>query len=107
MPTTTAAQTADGQEDPGGYTADCAYPYSKKLKRKVYEPVLRSLQVELLKVQRWIKENGRKVIILFEGRDAAGKGGTIKRFREHLNPRGARVVANPDRRQQEAGRGRG
>ena len=51
------------------------------------------MQVELLKLQVWIKETGQRVIILFEGRDAAGKGGTIKRFMEHMNPRGARVVA--------------
>lgn len=53
----------------------------------------KELQVELLKVQSWVKETGQRVIVLFEGRDAAGKGGTIKRFMEHLNPRGARVVA--------------
>ncbi len=77
----------------GGYTADGLYPYEDRLKNRAYEPLLRKLQVELLKVQRWVKENGKKIVILFEGRDAAGKGGTIKRFREHLNPRGARVVA--------------
>src|SRR5579875_1417769 len=53
----------------------------------------RLLQIELLKMQRWVKGSGSRVVILFEGRDAAGKGGTIKRFTEHLNPRGARVVA--------------
>ena len=58
-----------------------------------YEEIKQALQVELLKVQRWVKETGQKVMVLFEGRDAAGKGGTIKRFMEHLNPRGARVVA--------------
>ena len=57
--------------------------------RKLKEP----LQVELLKAQRWIKESGARLLVLFEGRDAAGKGGTIRRFMEHLNPRGARVVA--------------
>ena len=51
------------------------------------------LQAELLKAQNWVKETGEKIIVLFEGRDAAGKGGTIKRFMEHLNPRGARIVA--------------
>ena len=70
-----------------------AYPYTDKMRRGAYERRKSSLQVELLKVQRWIKESGAKVLILFEGRDAAGKGGTIKRFMEHLNPRGARVVA--------------
>ena len=69
------------------------YPYPDRIGRGEYESVKASLQVELLKVQRWVKETGQKVVILFEGRDAAGKGGTIKRFMEHLNPRGARVVA--------------
>ena len=69
------------------------YPYKRKLTRKVYEKQKAELQVELLKVQEWVKETKRKVVIVFEGRDAAGKGGTIKRFTEHLNPRGARVVA--------------
>ena len=69
------------------------YPYSDRIKRTVYEEEKAQLQVELLKVQRWVKESGKKVVILFEGRDAAGKGGAIKRFMEHLNPRGARVVA--------------
>ena len=69
------------------------YPYKKKLARKPYEREKAALQVELLKVQDWVKATGGKVVILFEGRDAAGKGGTIKRFTEHLNPRGARVVA--------------
>ena len=69
------------------------YPYTTKMKRREYERKKSELQVELLKVQRWVKNSGKKVVILFEGRDAAGKGGTIKRFMEHLNPRGARVVA--------------
>ncbi|MEP4484224.1 MAG: polyphosphate kinase 2 [Halioglobus sp.] len=69
------------------------YPYTSKMGTQEYEETKRALQVELLKVQRWVKETGQKVMILFEGRDAAGKGGTIKRFMEHLNPRGARVVA--------------
>ena len=69
------------------------YPYEKKMKRREYERQKAGLQVELLKVQRWVKGSGKKIVILFEGRDAAGKGGTIKRFMEHLNPRGARVVA--------------
>ncbi|MGI9499715.1 MAG: polyphosphate kinase 2 [Geminicoccaceae bacterium] len=69
------------------------YPYKSKMRRAVYEKRKAELQVELLKVQRWFKETGQRVMILFEGRDAAGKGGTIKRFMEHLNPRGARVVA--------------
>ena len=74
---------------------DAAYPYDQKLKRKEYEKTLVGLQIELLKLQRWVKERGERVVIFFEGRDAAGKGGTIKRFTEHLNPRGARVIALP------------
>jgi len=69
------------------------YPYKDKLRRKAYEMQKAELQVELLKVQKWVRETGQRVMVLFEGRDAAGKGGTIKRFMEHLNPRGARVVA--------------
>ncbi|MEP7329501.1 MAG: polyphosphate kinase 2 [Betaproteobacteria bacterium] len=72
---------------------DGGYPYLNLLSRKTYERQKYSLQVELLKLQAWVKDTGQKVIILFEGRDAAGKGGTIKRFMEHMNPRGARVVA--------------
>jgi polyphosphate kinase 2 len=69
------------------------YPYKNLMSRKNYERHKYQLQVELLKLQAWVKETGQKVVILFEGRDAAGKGGTIKRFMEHLNPRGAHVVA--------------
>jgi polyphosphate kinase len=69
------------------------YPYEERLSRDVYEREKRLLQIELVKLQNWIKETGQKIVIVFEGRDAAGKGGTIKRFTEHLNPRGARVVA--------------
>lgn len=69
------------------------YPYKFKMLRKDYEQEKFVLQTELLKLQQWVKENRQRVVILFEGRDAAGKGGTIKRFMEHLNPRGARVVA--------------
>ncbi len=69
------------------------YPYKGRLSNRIYLEQLAELQVELLKAQAWIKETGQKVVVLFEGRDAAGKGGTIKRFMEHLNPRGARVVA--------------
>lgn len=70
-----------------------SYPYKNRMKRKSYEQQKYHLQVELLKLQRWVKETGQRLVIIFEGRDAAGKGGTIKRFMEHLNPRGARVVA--------------
>ncbi len=69
------------------------FPYEKKMGRKEYEAEKAKLQAELLKVQKWVKDTGQKFVLLFEGRDAAGKGGTIKRFMEHLNPREARVVA--------------
>ncbi|MBS1186204.1 MAG: polyphosphate kinase 2, family [Burkholderiaceae bacterium] len=69
------------------------YPYKNRMLRKTYEKQKYMLQMELLKLQAWIKETGQRVIILFEGRDAAGKGGTIRRFMEHMNPRGAQVVA--------------
>ena len=69
------------------------YPYKNRLSRKSYEKQKYHLQVELLKLQAWVRETGQKIVIVFEGRDAAGKGGTIKRFMEHINPRGARVVA--------------
>ena len=68
-------------------------PYESKLKGKAYEGELRRLQIELLKLQRSVREQGRRIVLLFEGRDAAGKGGAIKRFTENLNPRGGRVVA--------------
>jgi polyphosphate kinase len=69
------------------------YPYHERMARDDYEHIKRLLQIELLKLQNWIRDSGEHMVILFEGRDAAGKGGTIKRFMEHLNPRGARVVA--------------
>ncbi len=69
------------------------YPYESRMDRDDYEAQKRLLQIELLKLQKWIKAEGRRLVIVFEGRDAAGKGGTIKRFTEHLNPRGASVVA--------------
>jgi polyphosphate kinase 2 len=69
------------------------YPYPLKMGRAEYEAEKRLLQIELLQVQRWVIETGQRLLMIFEGRDAAGKGGTIKRFSEHLNPRGARVVA--------------
>ncbi len=72
---------------------DGRYPYKNLMRRSKYEEQKYQLQVELLKLQAWVKETGQRVVLLFEGRDAAGKGGTIKRFMEHLNPRGARVVA--------------
>ncbi len=69
------------------------YPYDDKMRRADYEVAKYDLQIELLRMQNWVKDTGERILILFEGRDAAGKGGTIKRIMEHLNPRGARVVA--------------
>jgi polyphosphate kinase 2 len=69
------------------------YPYDERLSRDEYERQKRLLQIELLKLQYWVKDTGQRIVVLFEGRDAAGKGGTINRFTEHLNPRGSRVVA--------------
>ena len=69
------------------------YPYKTKIRKATYERHKEELQVELLKVQSWVKETGQRIVVFFEGRDAAGKGGTIKRFMEHLNPRAARTVA--------------
>lgn len=79
-----------------------AYPYSTKIALEDYEREKYFLQIEFLKAQKWIKETGQRLIVLFEGRDAAGKGGTIKRFMEHLNPRSAHVVAleKPSEREQ-------
>ncbi len=75
------------------WNADGAYPYNKKMAVLDYEEQKHELQIELLKMQNWAKETNKRIVIIFEGRDAAGKGGTIKRFMEHLNPRGAKVVA--------------
>ncbi|KUF11738.1 polyphosphate kinase 2 [Pseudoponticoccus marisrubri] len=72
---------------------DTAYPYSEEMKRKAYDKEMARLQIELVKMQAWAKRSGHRIAMVFEGRDAAGKGGTIKRFRMNLNPRGARVVA--------------
>jgi hypothetical protein len=85
-PRKTSDELADDWRDGG-------YPYKYKILRKDYEREKFILQTELLKLQSWMKESQQRLMILFEGRDAAGKGGTIKRFMEHLNPRGARVVA--------------
>src|SRR5215510_11914821 len=69
------------------------YPYTERRGREEYDHLKRLLQVELLKLQYWVQDSGRRIVVVFEGRDAAGKGSTIKRFMEHLNPRTARVVA--------------
>nr|WP_284506948.1 polyphosphate kinase 2 [Caballeronia sp. GAFFF1] len=84
-------QRQDEELSPGWRHGE--YPYKHLMSRQAYEKQKYRLQVELLKLQAWVKETGQRVVILFEGRDAAGKGGAIKRFMEHLNPRGARVVA--------------
>ena len=78
------------------------YPYAERMTREYYDRQKRLLQIELVKLQNWVKETGQRIVIIFEGRDAAGKGGTIKRFMEHLNPRGASVVAleKPTEREQ-------
>jgi len=70
-----------------------SYPHSERMKRKAYNAEIAALQIELVKLQSWAKETGARIAVVFEGRDAAGKGGAISRFRENLNPRGARVVA--------------
>ena len=85
------------------FPAPAATESKKKMKREEYEWLKRELQIELLKVQNWTKETGQRIIIIFEGRDAAGKGGTIKRIMEHLNPRGAKVVALEKPTETEAG----
>ncbi len=79
------------------------YPYPKRLKRKRYEERLFNLQVELTKVLRWLQDEGERLVVLFEGRDAAGKGGTIRVVREYLNPRHARIVALPKPSDRERG----
>ncbi len=78
------------------------YPYETHMRTGPYEAHMLDLQRELLKAQRWVQETGQRIVMLFEGRDAAGKGGTIKRFMEHMNPRSARVVAlqKPTEREQ-------
>jgi polyphosphate kinase 2 len=78
------------------------YPYAEKMTREEYEYLKRPLQIELVRLQNWVKDTNQRIVLVFEGRDAAGKGGTIKRFTEHLNPRGATVVAlnKPTEREQ-------
>src|ERR687890_178875 len=91
--------------DPDGRAVDTwreNYPYDERMSREEYDELKYMLQVELLKFQTWAIDTGTKHVLLFEGRDAAGKGGTIKRFMEHLNPRYARTVAmgKPSEREQ-------
>ncbi|WP_326750168.1 polyphosphate kinase 2 [Streptomyces virginiae] len=79
------------------------YPYDRKVRRTEYERAKRILQIELLKLQRWVKDSGSRLVVICEGRDAAGKGGTIQRFTERLNPRGARIIALDKPTEREAG----
>lgn len=79
------------------------YPYDRKIRRGEYERTKRILQIELLKLQRWVKDTRSRLVVICEGRDAAGKGGTIQRFTERLNPRGARIVALDQPTEREAG----
>ncbi|MBE0452121.1 polyphosphate kinase 2 [Roseovarius autotrophicus] len=81
---------------------DTCFPYSERMDRKPYEKAFDKLQIELVKLQHWVRESGARVAVVFEGRDAAGKGGTITRLTQNLNPRGARVVALPKPSDQEA-----
>ena len=83
-----AIKTADGRP-----ILAAPYPYSQRMHRKAYDAHMHALQIELVKMQSWVKESGARLVVVFEGRDAAGKGGTIKRFRMNLNPRVAHVVA--------------
>ena len=98
-----ASAPKGSNEDSTSARLPASYPYRSRLRRQEYEKAKHALQIELLKVQSWVKETGQRVVILFEGRDAAGKGGTIKRFMEHLNPRGARIVALEKPSEQELG----
>ncbi|MEO0358137.1 MAG: polyphosphate kinase 2, partial [Pseudomonadota bacterium] len=86
-----------------GTIVNAAFPYDARLKRSVYEREIAALQIELVKFQTWVKDTNQRIAVVFEGRDAAGKGGTIKRFRENLNPRSARVVALSKPNDREAG----
>ncbi|MFC8423397.1 polyphosphate kinase 2 [Streptomyces sp. NPDC057236] len=79
------------------------HPYDRRIRRAEYDRTKRILQIELLKMQRWIKDTGQRIVVVCEGRDAAGKGGTIQRFMERLNPRGARVVALEKPTERESG----
>ncbi|MFA5081420.1 MAG: polyphosphate kinase 2 [Hydrogenophilaceae bacterium] len=88
------AHAPHGTDEESDYAPlPASYPYKTRMRGREYEAQKAKLQIELLKVQNWVRETGQRIVILFEGRDAAGKGGTIKRYMEHLNPRQARVVA--------------
>ncbi|MGR3435658.1 MAG: polyphosphate kinase 2 [Shimia sp.] len=91
----------DGAEK--GAILEPTFPYDTRMKKDAYEEAYNALQIELVKFLAWVRETGQRIVIVFEGRDAAGKGGTIKRFRENLNPRSARVVALAKPSDREAG----
>ena len=86
-----------------GDILDPSYPYRRRWARRAYAPAMAALQIELVKLQAWAQRSGARIAVVFEGRDAAGKGGTIKRFRENLNPRSARVAALPKPTERERG----
>ncbi|HWD32698.1 MAG TPA: polyphosphate kinase 2 [Pseudomonas sp.] len=98
-----ASAPRGSNEDSTAAKLPASYPYRTRMRRAEYEKAKHQLQIELLKVQSWAKDTGQRIVVLFEGRDAAGKGGTIKRFMEHLNPRGARIVALEKPSEQEKG----
>ncbi|NER64290.1 polyphosphate kinase 2 [Pseudomonas sp. MAFF212427] len=98
-----ASARRGSNEDSVSAALPANYPYRHRMRRAEYEKAKHELQIELLKVQNWVKATGQRIVVLFEGRDAAGKGGTIKRFMEHLNPRGARIVALEKPSDQEKG----
>jgi len=79
------------------------YPYPEEMPKKEYEAAMDALQIELVRLQAWVKATGQRIALIFEGRDAAGKGGTIQAMTENLNPRGARIVALPKPTDAEAG----
>ena len=95
--------TSPDDELASGWRDNNSYPYRNLMSRKAYEKQKYRLQVELIKMQNWVKETGQRVVVIFEGRDAAGKGGSIKRFTENLNPRGGRVMALEKPTQEERG----
>jgi len=90
---TLAKSKSTNKPDKKKILPDANYPYTDKMNKKEYEAIMLELQIEFLKMQGWVKETGQRIVIIFEGRDAAGKGGTIKRMMEHMNPRGAHVIA--------------
>ncbi|MDN7141389.1 polyphosphate kinase 2 [Pseudomonas sp. JQ170] len=98
-----ASAPRGSNEDSTSAKLPASYPYRTRMRRAEYDKAKHELQIELLKVQSWVKDTGQRIVVLFEGRDAAGKGGTIKRFMEHLNPRGARIVALEKPSEQEKG----